>query len=754
MPERIEDIVEQLLSYHPSADKEMILRAYVFAAKAHDGQLRADGEPYMSHPLSVAYILTQIRMDEETIAAGLLHDTVEDNPTVTVEEIERRFGSSIAYLVEGVTKITRIERLKERADEKREGISKSSKWADEERRIESIKKVILATAKDIRVLIIKLADRLHNMRTLEFLRAEKSYRIARETMDVFAPLAHRLGIYWLKSELEDRAFRWLQPQDYENIEKHLSLTQKEREDYINSVQKEIKKLLEDGGIKCEVHGRVKNIYSIYRKMKQQKISLDEVYDVIAFRVIVDTVDDCYKVLGIIHGEWTPIHGRIKDYIATPKPNMYQSLHTSVFGPGRHRMEIQIRTAEMNRIAEEGIAVHWFYKEKRYVNGSPTERIEEVDKRVAQRFAWVKRLLDWRDELSDPTEFLDALKVELYPEEVYIFTPKGDVIALPRGATPVDFAYRIHTVLGHECVGAKVNGVLVPLDYKIQSGDWVEIITSKGHEPNRDWLAFVKTSTARAKIRSHLRKKERETSVQIGKALLEKELKKHKALLSRLENQGKVDEVAQKLGLGSAETLFAHIGYGRLSAHKVVEALGVEIKGARETVVDRILKPIRPRKRAGIRIRGMEGEVMFTIAKCCNPVPGERIVGYITRGKGISIHAHWCPVLRSLNPERRVEVEWDEETEDVVGSARLKLLTLDKPGILAKITETIAKHGMNISKISAETTKDNRGVHYIQVEVRNIEQLQKMMQHLSQLSGVFEVDRVASFGRREQAEQSD
>jgi len=754
MPIRIEDITEEIQSYHPNADKDLILRAYMFAAKAHEGHLRQSGEPYMSHPLAVAHILTQIRMDEETIAAGLLHDTVEDNPSITMEEIERRFGQSIAYMVEGVTKITRIEILKERAEEKRGGIDKTSYWADEERRIESIKKVILATAKDIRVLIIKLADRLHNMRTLQFLKPAKAYRIAQETMAVFAPLAHRLGIYWLKSELEDRAFRYLQPKEYESTENHLALAKKEREEYMENTQKEIKKILDDAGIKCEVYGRVKNIYSIYNKMIKQNIPLDEVYDVIAFRAMVDTVSECYRVLGIIHGKWSPIPGRFKDYIATPKPNMYQSLHTSVIGPDGHRMEIQIRTQEMHRVAEEGIAIHWFYKEKRYLEGQPKEKIEEADKRVAQRFAWVKRLLDWRDELSDPTEFLDALKVELYPEDVYVFTPKGDVISLPRGSTPIDFAYRIHTQLGHECVGAKVNTVLVPLEHQLQSGDWVEIITSKGHEPSRDWLGFVNTTTAKAKIRAFLRKRERDTSVQIGKALLEKELKKYRAVLSRLEDQGKIEDIANKLGLNSTENLFAQIGYGKLSPQKVVDSLGLAVKGAQETIIDRILKPIRPTKGAGIRIKGMEGEVMFTIAKCCNPVPGEKIVGYVTRGKGTTIHAYWCPVLRAANPDRRIEVEWEEEVAEAIGKANLKLITIDKPGVLAKITEAIAKQGANISKIRVDTTKDNRGAIYIQIDVRNIKQLEAITQQVSQVAGVFEVERLAAFkGPEEDTEQS-
>lgn len=745
MPVRIEDIIEQIQSYHPNADKELILRAYVFAAKAHEGQLRRNGEPYMSHPLAVASILTQLRMDEETIAAGLLHDTVEDNPSITIEEIERRFGQSVAYMVEGVTKITRIEVLKEKAEEKRADMDKTSYWADEERRIESIKKVILATAKDIRVLIIKLADRLHNMRTLQYLSSEKAYRIANETMWIFAPLAHRLGIYWLKSELEDQAFKYLQPEQYEYIENHLALKKKEREQYIEATQKEIKKLLEDNGIKCEVYGRVKNIYSIYQKMVKQNIPIDEVYDVIAFRVIVDTVSDCYRALGVINGKWHPIPGRIKDFIASPKPNMYQSLHTSVIGPGGHRMEIQIRTYEMHKVAEEGIAAHWFYKEKRYIKGQPKEKIEDADKRVAQRFAWVKRLLDWREELSDPTEFLDALKVELYPEEVYVFTPKGDVISLPKGSTPIDFAYRIHTQLGHECVGAKVNGVLVPLNHQLQSGDWVEIITSKGHEPSRDWLSFVKTSTARAKIRAYLRKKERDASVQIGKALLDKELKKHKALLSRLEAQGKIDEVANKMGLSSPENLFASIGYGKVSAQSVVEALGIAIKSAQETIVDKLLRPIRPTKKANIKIKGMEGEVLFTIAKCCNPVPGEKIVGYVTRGKGTTIHAYWCPVLRSANPDRRIDVEWEEEIPEAVGKANLKMIVLDRPGVLAKITDTIAKQGINIAKLKVDTSKkDQRGAIFIQVDVRNIKQLETLIQQLTQLAGVFQVERVASF----------
>ncbi len=712
-PEKLTAIKEEIKKHHPDADLSIVEKAYNFATKAHEGQYRQSGEPYITHPIEVASILSKMRMDPITVAAALLHDVLEDT-SVTENELKEEFGEEIAFLVESVSKISRIEAKTQL-----------------QRQAETIRKMLLAMAQDLRVIIIKLADRLHNMRTLHFIpNPEKRKRIAQETLDIYAPLAHRLGFALVKWELEDLAFREVNPEMYEYIKENVAKSREEREEYIKNMIEIVSEKLKQKGINAHIEGRPKHFYSIYKKMVEQNLSFEELYDLIALRIIVDTVDECYTVLGIIHSSWPYIPGRFKDYIAMPKPNMYQSLHTTVIGPGGEKVEFQIRTWEMHKIAEEGIAAHWKYKEK-----------GRVDKEEEQIFSWIRRFVDWQKDVEDYRDFIKNLKTDLFPEKVYVFTPKGEVKALPKGATPIDFAYTIHTEVGHHCVGAKVDGRLVPLDYELKTGEKVEIITSPHQHPSKDWLRIVKTSRARAKISAWLRAQERERAVELGKELCVKEFRKWHENFSKFLDEGKIDEIAPEFGYKNAQDLIYAVGLGKISARSIARKLlqPVPLKEEKET------KSPPSKVPTGIRVSvdGM-GNILVKFAKCCNPVPGDEIIGYITKGKGITIHTVDCANLSriKLDPERIVEVEWKHQpAAKGVLPVRIRVETIDRPGMLAEITQLISKEGINIESANVHTTGDNKALLNFVIDVKNTDQLTKVLTDIQKIDGVLRAERV-------------
>jgi GTP pyrophosphokinase len=719
---RIEGILDKIQEYNPQADVDPVMRAYVFAAKAHKGQERISGEPYLSHPLEVAGILTELRMDIATIAAGLLHDVVEDTHA-TEEEIQGHFGSEVAALVDGVTKLSRIPFS-----------------TREEAQAENIRKMVLAMSKDIRVILVKLADRLHNMRTLEPLPEAKRQLIARETLDIYAPLAHRLGIYWIKAELEDLSLRHLDSEAYQDLATRIARKRQEREGDINEAIGVLERKLAEVDIKAQITGRPKHFYSIYKKMFDQKKEFDEIYDLTAVRVITDSLKDCYGTLGVIHTLWKPISQRFKDFIAVPKSNGYQSLHTTVIGPKGDPVEIQIRTWDMHRVAEEGIAAHWKYKEGR-------SSIDPTD----QSFVWLRQLMEWQRELKDSKEFLHTLKVDLFPDEVYVFTPRGDVKPFPKGATPIDFAFAVHTDVGLRCVGAKVNGRLVPLRTELQNGDIVEILTSPNHTPSRDWLRIVKTPRARSKIRQWIKNEERTRSVSLGRDMLEKEIRRLGKSPIQLLKPEVLSAVLGRYGLGSEEEFFAAVGYGKVSPRQAVARLLppeemqalTEAEEAREKKTDR--KPARPRPAdEGVRIRGID-DILVRFSKCCSPVPGDEIIGFITRGRGVSIHTVDCPNAVSLmsDPERQIAVHWDGQRK---GAHQVKIrvqIGKDRPGILAEISTAISGTNTNIAQAEIRVTEERTGVNTFVLEVNDLRQLQAAMQAIQKVDGVVGVERVKS-----------
>ena len=713
---RFNDVLERLTSYQPNADIELLKKAYVFSAKVHLGQVRLSGEPYLNHPLEVAGILTQLKLDVASVATGLLHDTVEDTLT-TPKEIQENFGEEIAQLVDGLTKISRM-----------------SLRSSEEHQAENFRKMILAMVKDIRVILIKLADRLHNMRTLQYQSPEKQMEIAQETLDIYAPLAHRLGIEWLKSELEDLAFQYLHPEIYDEIRRKIAKKEKERARYIDEVKRTLMKKLYENHIEGEVTGRLKQIHSIYLKMKEQNIDFDQVYDITAFRVIVNSIKACYDVLGIIHSIWKPIPGKFKDYIGLPKENMYQSLHTTVIGPYGERIEIQIRTHEMHKIAEEGIAAHWKYKEGRLVE-------EAEDK----RFTWLRQLLEWQRDLKDNQEFIESLKVDLFPNEVYIFTPKGEVRQFPIGSTPVDFAYSIHSDIGNHCVGAKVNGKIVPLRYELRSGDTIEILTSPNQKPSKDWLKLVKTSRAKTKIRQWFTVEEREKSINLGKDILEKELRKYDLQQTKLIKSGELAKVANEFSFQGVEDLIAAVGYGKVTANQIIgkilpqeklEQQKEELEGGR---IKHLIQKITRAPKDALLIRGIDN-VMVRYAGCCNPVPGDKVVGFITRGRGVTIHTADCQNAIDDDPHRKVEVEWDSKKEYIY-PVRIRIYSDDKKGLLAEISNSISSNGANIKNARVDTTEDKNAVCTFEVEIRDLNHLNKVIRALGKIKGVHQVERM-------------
>jgi guanosine-3',5'-bis(diphosphate) 3'-pyrophosphohydrolase len=723
---RLADILSKVETYHPGADADLIKRAYVFAAKAHDGQMRRSGDPYVVHPLSVASIITDLRLDVPSVCAGLLHDCVEDT-SVTVDELGQVFSPEVAFLVDGVTKLGKIA------------------WSTrEERQAENFRKMLLAMARDIRVILVKLADRLDNMRTMDHMPAEKQERIARETMDIYAPLANRLGIMWIKCELEDLAFKYLEPVDFENLRVALAKTEKERHKYIVEVEKLIHKEMEAAGVPCLVKGRAKHVWSIHQKMKKMGGDLEQIHDAIGFRVVTDSVRQCYEALGVAHSKWTPIPGRFKDYIALPKPNMYQSLHTTVMGPYGQRIEIQIRTAEMHKVAEDGIAAHWRYKE-----GKPA-LVSEKDER---KFSWLRQLMEWQQDLKDPTEFIETVKIDLFSDEVYVFTPKGDVKALPKGATPVDFAYAVHTEVGNKCSGARVNGAIVPLRYQLRNGDTIEIITTPTQRPNKDWLKLAITSRAKTKIRHLLRTEQRERARTLGRDLLERELRKWGISLVKALKNGEIDKAVTQLRAGTQDDLIALVGYGKLTASQVVDVLVPEekrLKGPPEepppsgNPITNLFRKVTRRvvsQPTGIVVAG-EGDILVRYAKCCSPLPGDAIIGFITRGRGVTVHTRDCPKALDLDPDRRVDVTWDGKSK-AKRPVSIQVVCADKPGILAVISQSFTDAGVNISQAHCKATDDNKAVNTFAFNVQDLDQLKGVIRSIQKINGVFSVERIAT-----------
>ena len=714
---RFEDLIEKVRTYSPDADLELLRRAYVFSAFEHKGQVRHSGEPYMVHPLQVADFLADLKLDVVAIAAGLLHDVVEDTLT-NIERINELFGPEVAHVVEGVTKISAI-----------------TFSSSEERQAENFRKMLLAMVDDIRVILVKLADRLHNMRTLNHLSEERRIKIAQETIDIYAPIANRLGMSKVKNELEELSFRYLEPRTYESLRSKVESRRRQTEGTIEDLKRTLRGKLQDAQVPIvELEGRVKRLYSIAQKLKKQKIDLEQVYDFVALRVITSSVRDCYAALGIIHHTWSPVPGRIKDFIAMPRPNGYQSLHTSVISERGFPFEVQIRTSEMHRQAEEGIAAHWKYKEGRVGAG-----------RDEQYFLWLRQLLEWQKEVRDPQEFLQNLKIELYPEEVYIFTPKGEVKSLPRDATPVDFAYAIHTDVGHQCVGARVNGKMVPLRTKLRNGDIIEIVTTAGHKPSRDWLNFVVTSRARGKIRHYIQAEEKVRSTEFGRKLFEKEARRFGLNVKSLIEQDSFAKSVSEFGLSKPDEMFAAIGYGKLSAKHVLSKLvpQEQLKEApAETGIASVVRRVLGTGEEKIRVRGVDDLMVFR-ARCCNPIRGEAIIGYITRGKGVSVHSAVCSNVVNLlyDPERRIDVEWDKGTDVLPYTVRLSIQVEDRKGILADVSAKIAGINTNIRNVEA-TVDDQMGRIDMTVEISDVKHLQKVIKSLRSVDGVMNVERAA------------
>lgn len=711
------EIGREVKQYNPQADLSLIEKAYHFSKKVHEGQMRASGDPYLIHPVEVALILTQMKLDVPSIVAGLLHDTVEDTLT-SLDEIKSNFGLEIASLVDGVTKLGKIKFA-----------------SSEEKQAENFRKMIMAMSKDIRVLLIKLADRLNNMRTLQHLSEARRVKIAKETLDIYAPLANRLGIQWMKIELEDLSFKYLKPEVCREIDEKMVRIKQESENYIQSVIADLSPKLNEYNIPHQIYGRLKHHYSVYRKMEGQNISFEQVHDLIAFRIIVNNIRECYTALGIIHELWTPIPGRFKDYIAMPKANNYQSLHTTVICLEGERAEFQIRTQKMHEIAEKGIAAHWNYKE----DGS----IDETEK---EKFQWVRDLLNWQQELKDPAEFLDTIKLDLFATDVYVFTPNGDVRELPHGSTPIDFAYAIHSDVGNHCVGARVNERIVPLNYRLRSGDSVEILTQPHHKPSKDWLKFAVTSRAKSKIRSVIKHEQRERSILIGKDLIEKEFERYSLSPSKYLKSDLLDRVLNDMGYQSYETLAMSVGYGKISPITFVSKLVPKEKLLEkqapqkpETVISKIFNKVKERGRSIVKVGGID-DIMVTLGRCCSPLPGDSIVGFITRGRGVTIHGADCPKVMETDPERRVDVEWDEKSE-ATHHAKLKVVSSDRPGLLASMSKVISNEGVNISQASIRTTNDQKAVNIFEVEIKNTGQLRGVMRALEKLGGIINVERI-------------
>jgi len=723
---RFRDLLRKIRLYRPNDDLGLVKKAYEFSLHHHQGQKRASGEPYLVHPLEVASVLADMRLDTTAIAAGLLHDSIEDTD-VTVDDIRNEFGEQIAHIVEGVTKISKIEFA-----------------SHEEQQAESVRKMVLAMVDDIRVVMIKLADRLHNMRTLEHLAPDRQVKIARETQEIYAPIAHRLGMGKIRGELEDLAFQYVDPIAYNQVKSAIESRRKEGEAFLDHVHKVIEQKLRENNIEARVEARIKRIYSIWQKLQRQHISVDQIYDMMALRIITNSVNDCYAVLGLIHNQWRPVPGRIKDMIAMPRPNLYQSLHTTVIAENGHAFEVQIRTEDMHKMAEEGIAAHWKYKD------GPISAVDE------KRLAWLRQVVEWQRDVPDPNEFLSTLKIDLYPEEVYTFSPKGKIVILPREATPVDFAYTIHSEVGNTCVGAKVNGRIVQLKYKLRSGDIVEILTQPAHHPSRDWLAFVKSSRARQKIKHWLKIHQRERAIEIGRKLIEKEARKYRIALKDI-TEAELTKVATENGLGRPDDLLAGIGYGKFSARSILARLAPtsaassssapqteEQPGGLTSVVRRVFGG----DTSAIKVKGHDDLLVYR-ARCCNPIRGEEIIGYVTRGKGVAVHSKTCKNVENLmyEPERRIAVEWGKDGS--VGTApawqtgfpvKLVVLCDNRLGMLKQITAVISDSETNIRNIEANTENSQATIDII-VDIADLKHLERIITGVRKIPGVRDVQRV-------------
>ncbi len=713
------EILDKVRGYHEHADLDLINRAYVYAARMHQGQLRKSGDPYFVHPVSVAEVIAEMHLDTASVCAALLHDVVEDTEAARAD-IEREFGDEIAFLVEGVTKLGKV-----------------NFGSKEDRQAESFRKMLLAMSRDIRVLLVKLADRLDNMRTLHYMSLDSQERISRETLDIYAPLAGRLGIQWIKDELEDLAFKYLYPEAYAHVARKLERAHRDSDKYIQRVVDQLQQMLIDAGMsKVQVTGRMKHPFSIYRKMREQQCEFERIHDLMAFRIVVGRLSDCYGTLGIVHSNWTPVPGRFKDYIALPKSNMYQSLHTTVIGPEHRRIEVQIRTIDMHRTADMGIAAHWNYKE-----GNLTGEADQA------RFRWLRELMEYQKEVQDPEEFFDGIKVDLFADEVYVFTPKGDVRVFPRGSTPIDFAYAIHSEIGDHCTGARVNGSIVPLRYKLHNGDTVEILTAQTQTPSKDWLSVVRTARARTRIRSFIRSEERDRSVQLGRDLLERQMHKRDLSYQRAMKSGDIDRAAKQLRMSNIDELLQQIGYGRMSASAAIDAILPGDDDGKKT--EKALKPgllektvrkvTRKEPTDGITI-GEVDNVLVRFAKCCSPLPGDPVSGWITRGRGVTVHRRGCRHAMELEPERRVECSWSRDAK-VELPVTIRIVTADRQGILADLSRQFNDSGVNITEATCKASVDGRAVNTFQFQVPDVGKLRDLMRRLSRVDGVYEVDRM-------------
>ncbi len=718
----LQKLLDKIEKYNSSDSTEIITKAYDFASKAHVGQMRQSGEEYISHPMEVAYILADLNMDNVTIAGGILHDVIEDT-AYTYEDIKNEFGGEIAMLVDGVTKLGKLEYT-----------------TKEDQQAENLRKMFIAMAKDIRVILIKLADRLHNMRTLKYMTDVQQQEKARETMEIYAPIAHRLGISMIKWEMEDLALRYLEPKEYYDLVDKVAKKRQEREEYINEVIEQLDEKIHSVGIEAHIEGRPKSFSSIYRKMFLQNKAFDQIFDLTAVRIIVDTVKDCYGSLGIVHTLWKPIPGRFKDYIAMPKPNMYQSLHTTVIGPDGQPFEVQIRTWDMHRTSEYGIAAHWKYKEGK-------DSLKDFD----EKFTWLRQMLEWQNEIKDTKEFMETLKIDLLVDEVYVFTPKGDVIDLPVDSTPIDFAYKIHSHIGNKCVGAKINGRIVTLDYKMQNGDIVEIITStNANGPSRDWLKIVKSNHTKNKIKQWFKKEKRDENILKGRELLEREVKRHGYVASILLKPEWLETVAKNFSLHSVEDLYSSVGYGGLSANQVIikvkdeykKVFKPEDKDIIAELEDKLQKTDIKKKLSstGIKVKGIDN-VLIRFAHCCNPVPGDEVFGYITKGRGVSIHRRNCPNANEFlkESERLIEVEWNEVAK-VSYNADVEIRASDRKGLLVEITSMIDESKININSFYSRTTKDRMAVINFILEIHDVEELNKLIRKFKKIEGVVDVFR--------------
>jgi guanosine-3',5'-bis(diphosphate) 3'-pyrophosphohydrolase len=716
---RLAPILAQVREYQPNVDVDFLADAFFYAEAMHDGQLRKSGDPYFVHPTSVAAVIAEMKLDASSVAAAFMHDVVEDTEA-TLEDIEERFGEEVAFLVDGVTKLGRINFNNK-----------------EDQQAESFRKMLVAMARDIRVLVVKLCDRLDNMRTLDHMKDESRERISRETLDIYAPLAGRLGIFWLKSELEDLSFKYLWPEHFAEVSRQVKRASRDRDKYITDVTRRLNSMLIERGFAVEVAGRVKHKYSLWRKMRKNNCEFEQVHDYVAFRCIMETVADCYAALGVVHSQWTPIPGRFKDYIALPKPNLYQSLHTTVIGPGQRRIEVQIRTHEMHRTAEFGIAAHWKYKP------GGLQRSGGLDAKDAAQFAWLRQLMEFQKDVADPAEFLDSVKVDLFTDEVYVFTPMGELKVFPRGATPVDFAYAVHTEVGQRCSGARVNGAIVPLRYKLRNGDTVEILTSPKQNPSKDWLDFVATGRARSKIRNYLRAEERKQAVKLGKELMERAFHKKDVSFSRfLKKKDEVDRTVRSFKIQALEELYALIGYGKLDAEQVYDVAfpsETESRELRPSFFERATRTITGKNwRSGIRIDDTD-DVMVRFARCCSPLPGDPITGWITRGRGVTVHRRGCPRAMELDPERRIDVSWSEVVK-VDRPVSLRVDTADRPGILSDVSAIFTDSGVNIHEANCRVDGDGRAINVFQFAVNDAGKLRSLMRRISAIEGVYDVQR--------------